>query len=648
MKSLGGGNGMYLVLLGCVLLSPRWADGQEAATPSESRRGPTDVVEFGAFVDGVMKAHMEDKHVAGATFVMVLDGKPFFAKGYGLADVAAKKPVDPDATMFRIGSVSKLFTWTAVMQLAEQGQLDLDADINTYLQDFKIPPTYDKPITLKHLLSHTPGFEDHSLGLFARSADDVEPLGKVLDRDLPARVRPPGVLASYSNHGTALAGYIVAQVSQMPWEDYVEKNILEPLAMRHTSVRQPPADELSADMSKGYRWTRGQFKEQGFEYVPIAPAGSMASSAGDMAHFLIAHLQNGRYGDARILRDETARQMHGQLFTHDPSQPGMAYGFMRLNYNGHEVVEHGGDTFLFHSQFMTLPEHNAGYFVSYNTDSGAGLREKLFEAIMDRYWPASDTPSLQPADDFSDTLSRYTGSYGAIRHSYTSILKLGALVGVAKVSADGDTLVLDGSTRTLRFAQVAPLVFREINGQHSLAFREDPSGRITHLFVAAGPAVALERLSRIETPEFNVTLLCVCAAIFLSAVIGWPVIAFVTREKPSGPVGEAIARSSAGSRAASLVGWLAAVLALTVIGLALIPFMDAEEFAYGVPALMNALLWSTPVVTALVLATLAGAVAAWRFGYWRLSGRIHYTSVVVAGLAFVWFLNHWNLLRFGA
>ena len=401
-------------------------------------------------------------------------------------------------------------------------------------------------------------------------------------------------------------------------------------------------------MSKGFRWTRGRFKEQGFEYVPIAPAGSMASSAGDMAHFLIAHLQDGRYGDARILKEETARQMHGPLFTHDPSQPRMAYGFMRMTYNGHEVVEHGGDTFWFHSQFMMLPQHNAGYFVSYNTESGGGLREKLFEAIMDRYWPATDEPVIKPAAEFDDTLARYEGSYGAIRHSYTTILKLGALLGVTKISADGDTLVLEGGTRTLRFAEVAPLVFREIDGQHSLAFREDPSGHITHMFVGAGPAVALERLPRTETPRFNLGLLGVCVAIFLTAAIGWPVIAFVTRDKPASPQGDSAARSSGGSRAATLIGWLMAVAAITVIGLALIPFADAEEFAYGVPPLMAGLLWSTPIVTALVVATAIGAIMAWRSGYWRLSGRIHYTTVAAAGLAFVWFLNHWNLLRFGA
>ena len=112
-----------------------------------------------AFLDKLLGREMEKHHIAGAAVSVVKDGKLFFAKGYGYADLENGIPVDPEQTIFRIGSVAKLFTWTAVMQLVEQGKLDLDADINTYL-DFRIPDTYPQPITLKHLLTHTSGFED--------------------------------------------------------------------------------------------------------------------------------------------------------------------------------------------------------------------------------------------------------------------------------------------------------------------------------------------------------------------------------------------------------------------------------------------------------------------------------------------------------
>ena len=304
-----------------------------------------------------------------------------------------REPVNPDETMFRVGSVSKLFTWTAVMQLVEQGKLDLDADINKYLKDFQIPATYPEPVTLRHLLSHTPGFEDKVVGLFGRGPDET-PLGQLLARALPARVRKPGELASYSNHGTAIAGYIVQEVSGEPWADYIENHLLKPLSMNHTTVRQPAEDKLPAEMSKGYKYEGGKFVELGFEYVPPAPAGSMSASAGDIIKFMIAHLQNGEYEGQRILKEDTARQMRSLLFTHDPRLEGMAYGFMRMNYGGEQIVEHGGDTFAFHSYFVMLPERNAGFFVSYNTTTAGSSRNTLLKALLDRYYPP---PQLPPA-----------------------------------------------------------------------------------------------------------------------------------------------------------------------------------------------------------------------------------------------------------
>ncbi len=117
-----------------------------------------------AFLDGVLAAEMRSHSIASATVSVVKDGELFFAKGYGYADRESRRPVDPERTLFRPGSISKLFTWTAVMQLVEQGKIDLDADVNEYLTDFRIPDTFPEPITMEHLMTHTPGFEDGGLG----------------------------------------------------------------------------------------------------------------------------------------------------------------------------------------------------------------------------------------------------------------------------------------------------------------------------------------------------------------------------------------------------------------------------------------------------------------------------------------------------
>src|SRR4030095_11161437 len=193
-------------------------------------RGLRDRAELEAFMDGIMTAQLRDHHIAGATVSVVRDGALFFAKGYGSAGVKKQRPVSADSTMFRIGSISKLFTWTAVMQLVEQGEVDLNNDVNKKLH-FKIPATFPEPITLTHVMTHTPGLEDDPRDLFTEDSSHITPMGKWLPAHMPKRVRPPGTYAAYSNWATAMAGYIVERVSGMPFDTYVDQNILEPLGM---------------------------------------------------------------------------------------------------------------------------------------------------------------------------------------------------------------------------------------------------------------------------------------------------------------------------------------------------------------------------------------------------------------------------------
>ncbi|MGH9816578.1 MAG: serine hydrolase domain-containing protein, partial [Candidatus Acidiferrales bacterium] len=363
--------------------------------------GPANAAELEAFLDGIMSAHMQAQEIPTAVVAVVKDGKLFFSKGYGYADREKRTPVDPERTLFRPGSVSKLFTWTAAMQLHERGQLDLDADVNTYLKDFRIPATFPEPITMKHLLTHTPGFEDGALGyLFVRNAEKIVPLSQSLAAHIPQRVRPPGTYSSYSNYGTALAGLIVANISGMSFEDYIDKNILAPLGMTHSTFREPLPEALAADMATGYKHQSGIYKKQDFEFIAnFGPAGGLSASANDMARFMLAHLQLGRLGDARILEEATARQMHSQLYTLDPRLSGMAYGFYETRVNGVRMIGHGGDTLWFHTNLALLPEHNLGIYVSYVTH-GSRARSELLKAFMDRYFPQQAAALPAPPDDF--------------------------------------------------------------------------------------------------------------------------------------------------------------------------------------------------------------------------------------------------------
>src|SRR5215218_7343391 len=224
-----------------------------------SQQGPTDPAEMKAFLDEELGREMEKHHIAGAAVSVVKDGKLFFAKGYGDADLKKDIPVDPEQTTFRIGSTAKLFTWTTVMQLAEQGKLDLNEDINTYL-DFRIPDTYSQPITLKDLMTHTAGFEDRYYERLAKDPDELEPPREWLISHMPARVSPPGDVAAYSSYGAALAGYIVARVSGEPYDQYVQEHILNPLGMVHTTAQSPMPPDMRTHSSVGYTYEVGAFQ----------------------------------------------------------------------------------------------------------------------------------------------------------------------------------------------------------------------------------------------------------------------------------------------------------------------------------------------------------------------------------------------------
>ncbi len=617
---------------------------EQAEKKAPSMQGPSDRAELEAFLEGIMAGYMESYHIAGATLAVVKDGEVFLAKGYGYADVKEKKPVDPEKTLFRPGSVSKLFTWTAVMQLVEQGKIDLNADINIYLKDFKIPDKYPEPITMIHLLTHTAGFEDFLSEMGARRPEDLVPLGEFLAKKIPARVLPPGKLTSYSNYGTALAGYIVEKVSGMPFEDYIEENIFDVLDMQHSTFRQPLSSHLTDDMSVGYTYEKGVYKPHGFEYINgTAPAASMSTTATDMAKFMIAHLQQGKYGENRILEEETTRMMHTQLFTHDPRVDGNAHGFWEMTYNNIRTIVHGGDTFLFHSLLSIIPEKNLGLFVSFNSLGGSWpVYDNLLRAFLDHYYPAPDLIDIEPPRDFMRRAKRFTGSYGVTRVVKTTYEKLMGLMMTVKVEATRyNTLLITmpmglGSSQ---WVEEEPLVFRKVGGQDTVVFRENRKGRITHAFFSQIPILAGIKLAWYETPGFHYSLLAICVILFLST-LGWPANAITKllcrsrREIPGAP---GLVRVIAGGMSVLYIIFLIGMFS------AVSNYMD---LIFGVPPFLKILLILPILAALLTIGALFFVYVGWKNKYWNVCGRVHYTLVVLASMFFLWFLAYWNLLGF--
>jgi CubicO group peptidase (beta-lactamase class C family) len=451
--------------------------------------------DVGSFFDGLMPFALRRSDIAGGVIVVVKDGNVLFAKGYGYADIAQRTPISPDNTLFRPGSISKLFTWTAVMQQVEQGKLQLDRDINDYL-DFKIPPYQGKPITLRNLMTHTPGFEDSAKGLLPASPDEVN-LEHYLKTHLPQRIFPPGEIVAYSNYGCGLAGYIVQRVSGERFEDYIQHHIFQPLDMAHSSFAQPLPPSLAPLMAKSYK-TASDGEAQPFELVDPAPAGSMTTTATDMAHFIIAQLQNGAYGNAHLLQPATAQLMHSPQYTPAPGMPGFDLGFYQEDRNGLRIIGHGGDTVYFHSDLHLLLDKNIGIFMSFNSagSSEAGgtlmVRTALFDAFLDRYFPYT-VPAQPTLSTAKEDAAKVVGWYQASRRN-ESALRMLYLIGQTKVAALPDgTLIIpmlsDYAGQPLHWREVGPLQYREVNGQDRIAFVTNPDGSIRYWATDWIPAV---------------------------------------------------------------------------------------------------------------------------------------------------------------
>lgn len=506
--------------------SPHPANAKPPASdkkvPGEASGHPLSADDISSFLDGVIPLQLAREDVAGAVVAIVKDGKLLFAKGYGYSDVAKGTPVSVDGTMFRPGSVSKLITWTAVMQQVEQGKLDLDRDVNDYL-DFKIPAAYNKPITMRNLMTHTPGFEEVLENLFVPEAKDLQPMDDFLKRHVPARIFPPGTTPAYSNYGATIGGYVVQRLSGQPFNDYVDEHILKPLHMTHSTCREPLPAELSGLMSKGYKVGSGP--AQPFEFVEALPAGSCSVTAADMVNFMIAHLDNGKFEGAQILRPETVALMHTRQFAVREDMNGIACGFYEETRNGHRIIGHAGDTNYFHTDLHLVPDAHLGFFISYNS-LGKGEnspREWVWHRFLDRYFPYS--PPQGSAGDKHD-LSSLSGQYIVSRRSETTLFNVFEVATQAKVDVNSDGSVSVDALKDLngepkKFREIGPLLFREDGGQQVIAFKQDGSGPM--VLVLDFPVFVFQKAAWYQSKAFVLPVVGGSAAIVFLMLLLWPV-----------------------------------------------------------------------------------------------------------------------------
>jgi CubicO group peptidase (beta-lactamase class C family) len=393
--------------------------------------------ELGPFVDGIVRATMARDHIAGVAVAVVQDGQVVLKNGYGFAGPG--RPVDPDRTLFRIGSISKTFTWIAAMKEVEAGRMRLDEPINEYLPtDLAIPAVPGwRPVELRDLMSHTPGFEDRILDhMFVETPAHIRPLAAELKRFPPKRVFPPGTTPAYSNYGVMLTGEAVSHLEGASFQDVVEREIIAPLGMAHTTFREPyppradlPAPmspTIAADVSAAFHWTETELKVEPSEWLTqVAPAGGGSSTASDMARYMLMMLGDGELNGARIYSQATALAFRTPIQRPVPSGGEVDHGFLQTALPGGFMgYGHDGDTLWFHSNLVTVPALRLGVFVSTNTDTGQQLVQELPQSIVGYFYaappgpPRSGSPSLTAGG-----AAYYAGTYLPNRRAFSGLEK---------------------------------------------------------------------------------------------------------------------------------------------------------------------------------------------------------------------------------
>ena len=620
------------------------------AVPATAVPASLTAVDVNTWLEGYVPYALRRADIAGAVVVVVKDGDVLTQRGFGYADVAARQAVDPALTLFRPGSVSKLFTWTAVMQMVEQGKLDLDADINRYL-DFKVPGRDGKPITMRNLMQHTAGFEEQAKSIISTSprAGGFEALLKAW---VPERVFAPGSTPAYSNYGASLAAYIVERLSGETFDDYIERYIFEPLDMPHSSFRQPLPASLAPLMAKGYRVASEDPKP--FEIIGPSPAGSLSSPGVDMGHFMIAQLQNGEYHGKRILREATAQTMQNSPLTLLPPLNRMELGFFETNINGREVIGHLGDTDNFHTSLHLFLKEGVGFYVSFNSrgkDGAAGnLRSALFQDFSDRYFPAPRPPQRVDSTTAAAHAALMSGTWANSRGSQSNFLAAVGFLGQLKVasSVKGSLTIPEllnqaGEPRT--WIETEPFVWIDADGHDRLAAKLVDGKPVRFSFDLLSPFMVFDRVPWWENSTWLKPLLVGgLVALFLTALM-WPVHALVRRSYRSPLDLQASAlRAYRGSKIAAIVilaGWIAWAATFTVL------LKDDNNL----DGRFDALLWFTQCLGALsfcvgLALTLWNVKQVW-LGRRRWPAKVWSVVLAISAIGSLWVAAVCKLLHFG-
>ena len=595
--------------------------------------------EFETWLDDFIAKNFPTDKSGQFAFVIVKDDKIFFQKGYGFEDESRKIPVSPDKTVFYAASIGKLFTATAIMQLAEQGKINLDADVNQYLKNFQIEANFPQPLTTANLLTHTGGLDENLIGALAPNDRQPISMNEYFARNIPRRVVPNGQQITYSNLGMGLAGHLVEEVSEKSFDEYVEQNIFAPLQMKQSSFRQPLPPELFENLA-GTRAKQTPF-------IILASAGSLATTTENMAHFIIAQLNGGKYGDNQILKAETLDEMHRQHFSPNKNAPAVAYGFFESSANGKRALFHTGDR-GHHSLLYLVPQEKIGFYLVANgsdADSVA-LREKFTEEFLNRYFPAEKFELPKPPTDFSARAQNFVGTYRIGNYSRTTLTKIVGLPQQIEISDNGDgtlTAALFGDELKAKLVETEPNLFRSDEGGY-FTFQTDENGKARRVFVTGGISDPLtaEKIAWYENAKLHIGIAITGILLVVSRLLIIP-IGFLRRRFSKNKTETDSKFLSMGWQLSGAFAWL---IALSPLILIVWLFTRENGAIYAIPWAITAILTIWLSASLIGLALPFWAISAWRNKSWTLPKRIYFSILAIAALVLPFFLNYWNLLGF--
>lgn len=601
------------------------------------------------FIDSLITSLMKEQNIIGCGVTIVKDSGIVISKGYGFADLENKKLVDPGKTLFRTASVCKVVVATTLMMLKEKGAIDFNTDINKYLKRFKIDNKFGNPITVAHLLTHTPGFDDFYIGKSACNENEAIPLGEFLMKHLPERVTSPGEVNSYSNIGMALAALLVEDITGKDFEEYVVENIFLPLNMTKSSFRTKK--EFKDNIYKGYVYLNGKQLEFPFDFLNDYPAGQMLTTVNEFSNFMLMQLNKGNFNGKQIVDSILIEEMQSVHFTHHPKlNSAFGYGIMIEKYSSTKLLSHGGGYPGILTLMRLFPELHFGVFIAIN-GYNSNLNEIVSDEIMNRFFPYSKPESkikypITNLSKYDKNVDRFVGDYRFTRYSRNEITKVGLLLGMIGnelpiwKNDNGMLLMSDYSGKVRRLIQVEPLLFQSIDDDYYIKFREDADGNITHLFTDG--ITALEKTPMLYTIKIHRIFFGVITFVFgMVALSG--LFRSVRSKKKSGNKKSKMFMIAEKISNVYLIYLLLFGLVMNVI---LNPIERLIGFAYGMPWYFYLLQMIPFVFISLILRLVFIFIIELKNKSIPKVSIIIYLIFLFVCITSVWFLNTWNLIGF--